>query len=405
MKAGCEKPALMPKWYDRWMFDWETRLTAVDTNRVVRPLEWGIEWTDRWPCRDGLAPGELPADPERYLRAYNERIAANSDEFFGYRPPGDFRLEERPVQVFSTRARPEPELEEKVKGQRGQFLRFTSPVATPFPENNLVNARWFPARGKRAVVVLPHWNANGLQYNSLCSILNRVGIAALRMSLPYHDIRRPAEIQRSDYAVSSNIARTLDSARQGVIDLRCCLDWLESQGYSELGVIGTSLGSCYAFLCAAHEPRIKVAAFNHASTYFSDVVWTGQSTRHVKEGLEQHVSEDRLRDLWRAASPAAYFDKYARFSRKSLIIFATYDLTFLPKFSKNIIAEFRSRGLDLKAVELPCGHYTCGEPPFSYMDGWHLVTFVRAAFRSGASSTIISTSAGLDSRKARKLIG
>ena len=27
------------------MYAWETRLTTRDTNRVVRPLEWGIEWT------------------------------------------------------------------------------------------------------------------------------------------------------------------------------------------------------------------------------------------------------------------------------------------------------------------------------------------------------------------------
>ena len=372
----------MPKWYDRWMYDWEMRLTAVDTNRIVRPLEWGVDWTNTWPCRDGVRPREMPADPERYLREYNDRIIAHSDQFFSYRTPSDFRLEERDVQVFSTRAKPEPKLEEKVKGQRAKFLRFTSPVVSQYPENNLANARWFPAAGKRAVVVLPHWNANGLQYNSLCAILNKVGIGALRMSLPYHDIRKPSEIQRADYAVSSNIGRTLDSARQGVIDLRCCLDWLESQGFTELGVIGTSLGSCYSFLCAAHEPRIQVAAYNHASTYFSDVVWTGQSTRHVKEGLETEITSDRLRDLWRAVSPAAYFDKYARFPRKSLILFAAYDLTFLPEYSKNIIGELRQRNVDLKAVELPCGHYTCGEPPFSYMDGWHLVTFVRSAFRS-----------------------
>ena len=31
--------------YQQWMYDWETRLTSVDNNRVVRPLEWGLEWT------------------------------------------------------------------------------------------------------------------------------------------------------------------------------------------------------------------------------------------------------------------------------------------------------------------------------------------------------------------------
>ena len=79
----------------------------------------------------------------------------------------------------------------------------------------------------------------------------------------------------------ANIGRTLDSVRQGVVDIRSCLDWLQQQGYQNLGVVGTSLGSCYAFIASAHDSRIRVAAFNHASTYFADVVWTGQSTRHI----------------------------------------------------------------------------------------------------------------------------
>src|SRR6476646_5733305 len=35
--------------YQKWMYAWETRLTTRDTNRVVRPLEWGMEWARRWP--------------------------------------------------------------------------------------------------------------------------------------------------------------------------------------------------------------------------------------------------------------------------------------------------------------------------------------------------------------------
>ena len=134
-------------------------------------------------------------------------------------------------------------------------------MKTPYPENNLVNARWFPARGRRAIVLLPHWNADAIAYVSLCKVLNMMGIAVLRLSMPYHDIRMPAEISRADYAVSANIGRTLDAVRQGVVDVRCCLDWLEQQGYSKLGIVGTSLGSCYAFIAAAHDPRIRVAAF------------------------------------------------------------------------------------------------------------------------------------------------
>src|SRR5262249_8101862 len=148
----------------------------------------------------------------------------------------------------------------------GLFLRFTSPAQTPYPQNDLVYARWFPAAGKRAVIVLPHWNANGIAYNALPPALTHFGISMLTLTKPYHDIRRPSEIERSDYAVSSNICRTIDAARQAIVDVRSCIDWLESQGKQSVGIVGTSLGSCYAFLASAHEPRLKVNVFNHAAT-------------------------------------------------------------------------------------------------------------------------------------------
>jgi pimeloyl-ACP methyl ester carboxylesterase len=374
----------MSSFYSRWMYDWETRLTSVDNNRVVRPLEWGIDWTGDWPCRNGSCPSGTDEECERYLRKYNERAVAASDEFFAYRTPPDFLLEKREVQVFSTREVPDPVLENKVRGTYAEFLRFTSPVRTPYVENNVANARWFPANGSSAIVLLPHWNADALAYTSLCRVLNRLGISVLRLSMPYHDIRRPAEIRRADYAVSANIGRTLDACRQGVIDVRCCLDWLEQLGHSRLGILGTSLGSCYAFLAAAHDPRIKVAAFNHASTYFADVVWHGQSTRHIRQGLETGIDLERLRALWAAISPMSYFAQFARWPRKSLVVYAKYDLTFLPEFSRQVVAEFEHYKLDHKVAVLPCGHYSTGESPYKYIDGWHLARFLGREFKAGA---------------------
>ncbi|HUM06101.1 MAG TPA: hypothetical protein VLT90_11620 [Terriglobales bacterium] len=370
----------MPSRYAQWMYDWETRLTSVDNNRVVRPLEWGVEFTEHWPGRNGGPGGSSQQELLRYFTRFNDHIIQSSDDFYSYRRPTDFRLERREVRVYSTREVPDPRLEEKVRGTYADFLRFTSPVVTPFPENNLANARWFPAHGRRAVVLLPHWNSDAISYNSLCRAFNWMGIAVLRLSMPHHDIRRPPEIHRADYAVSANIGRTMDAARQGVIDARCCLDWLETQGYNRLGIVGTSLGSCYAFIAAAHDPRIRVAAFNHASTYYADVVWHGQSTRHIREGLEPSIKFDDLRNVWRAISPMVYFDKFSRWPRKSLVIYARYDMTFLPEFSEQICTEFARHNLDHRVAILPCGHYTMGETPFKYMDGWQLANFLRTAF-------------------------
>jgi hypothetical protein len=31
---------------------------------------------------------------------------------------------------------------------------------------------------------------------------------------------------------------------------------------------------------------------------------------------------------------------------------------------------------------LPCGHYTTGETPFQYIDGWYMGSFVYRAFKA-----------------------
>jgi dienelactone hydrolase len=219
----------------------------------------------------------------------------------------------------------------------------------------------------------------------------------LRLSKPYHDIRRPAELERSDYAVSANIGRTTAACRQAVADIRSCLDWLEQQGYEQFGVLGTSLGSCYAFIASSHDARLRVNVFNHAAAWFGDVVWSGQSTRHVHAAVEQAgITQDQLRALWAGISPMAYCDlplaeSRANWPRKSSrVIYAKYDLTFPREFSLQAIQEFErlcnEYGLvDFDCKVLPCGHYTTGEKPFVYLDGWYLGAFVYQAFKKLAA--------------------
>jgi pimeloyl-ACP methyl ester carboxylesterase len=96
--------------------------------------------------------------------------------------------------------------------------------------------------------------------------------------------------------------------------------------------------------------------------------------------LESQIDLKRLRVLWSAVSPMSYFQQFARWRKKSLIIYAKYDLTFLPEFSRSAVYEFARHNLDHKVVVLPCGHYTTGETPYKYIDGWNLASFMRTAF-------------------------
>ena len=350
--------------YPRLISSWERRLNRVDQNRRVRPFDWGSEWLVRTPV-EGVAPWPTraaPADALPALQAWNERVVASSQEFFAYEPVREYRLLRN--------------------GGDEQILRFASPVATPYPENAEVFGRWYPAgTARRAVVVVPQWNADEQGHLGLCRLLSRSGIACLRLSMPYHDRRMPSDLKRAEFTVDSNIGRTIHAARQAVCDIRAGLDWLESEGYGALGIVGTSLGSCYALLASAHDARLRANVFNHVSHFFGDVVWTGLATAHVRQGLETQLDQDQLREAWRSISPASYLERFAALDRvapkKNLLIWARYDPCFLPEYSREVLASFARLGLHHEARALPCGHYTIGRAPFKYLDAAWMVRFLR----------------------------
>lgn len=336
---------------------WEERLASIATDRLVRPFQWGHEWV---PSNGHVRPG----DPRKQLEDYIAQALADSDAF--YTPSRTDAYELTPA-----------------RGAQPARLTFPSALVTPHPENNVVHARYFPARqakdgrrSKRAVLVLAQWNSDATGHVGLARILARFGMSALRLSLPYHDWRMPPELTRADYIVSANVGRTLEVCRQAVLDARRAIWWLRDQGYQQIGMLGTSLGSCLSMLTAAHEPLVRAQALNHISPHFADVVWRGLSTRHVREGLEGHVTLEDLRRLWAPISPWTYLDRIR--DRRTLLVYAKYDLTFPVDLSRTLVGEFARRGIPHTVHVLPCGHYSSGATPFKYLDAYVLTRFLHA---------------------------
>ena len=336
--------------YAQWMERWERKLATRDTNRVVRPFDWGTDWlhTVGFPA----CPAQANGDAAACVSGFVTEALNDSSRFFAYQPVLDYRLQDR-------------------------RLTFTSPVRTRYPENNTAHALWFPTPKDqgRALIVLPQWNSGPDGHVGLAKLLNRFGVSALRMTMAYHAERKPAGVQRADYHVSSNVGRTIHAGRQSVIDARACLDWLLQQGYTRVGILGTSLGSCVAFIAAAHDPRIRLGIFNHVSMYFSDVVWTGLSTQNVRQGFSGNISQDELRRYWSVISPASYLDRLKSRDLKSLLVWASHDSTFLPVYSQQVLQYFREFNLPHQVFHLPCGHYTTGQFPFNLMDGLAMCRF------------------------------
>ena len=162
------------------------------------------------------------------------------------------------------------------------------------------------------MVVLPQWNADAEGHVGLCRLLNRFGISALRLSLPYHDARMPPELRRADYIVSSNVGRTAQVCRQAVLDARRAIAWLATQGYESIGILGTSLGSCLAMLTAAHEPLItRRRAQSHLAVLRRRDLGRSVDRSRARGRWMARSTLDALRRIWMPISPFPYLDRVA----------------------------------------------------------------------------------------------
>lgn len=102
--------------YRKAIHAWERQLAARDRNRVARPFEWGLEW---------LGERSNGHDPRSAFSRHILAALAQSDEYFGYQRPSDFRCEDG-------------------------LLKFSSPLATPFAKTTLSMREFCPLRAPGA---------------------------------------------------------------------------------------------------------------------------------------------------------------------------------------------------------------------------------------------------------------
>jgi pimeloyl-ACP methyl ester carboxylesterase len=258
----------------------------------------------------------------------------------------------------------------------GDILRFRSAIATETESNNIVYARVYEAKKRRgAVIILPHWNSALWGYQTFSRHLMRLGLTAVELTLPYHGCRNKAGGIFSDYFLSANVGRTIRSVRQGVLDAKGVLDWLNLRGYQKFGLIGLSLGSCVAGLVAAHDDRVRASALLLTAGDFSEVVWTGRATRHIRAALAAGLTLDQLQRVWSIVSTGTFTRELSRAGHRSLIISGSRDRVVLPRLTARFVEQLRSHEGDYLWRILPCGHYSLGMLPFNIISFAMLLRF------------------------------
>ena len=249
----------------------EHELAEIDgRHKILEPMDYGFE----------LIPGvhDESASPEDI-----EKLKKESGHFFKNSLVTDFREE-------------------------GSELSFTSNEKTEINENNTVHGVFFERKGAgKALILLPNWNADGPSFDTLARLYSLANYSCLRLSLPYHDDRKPPDWPIAKYMVSANIGRTISAIRQAVLDVRCSIDWLVSRNYTSIGIVGISIGSCIATLTAAHDSRVNVIVQTLMASNFAEAVWSGIATKHIRQSFDNNISLEQLKKYWAVISPDEYF--------------------------------------------------------------------------------------------------
>ncbi len=145
-------------------------------------------------------------------------------------------------------------------------FRFASPRPSAHAVNDVVRGRFYRCedrwRQKPAILLLHGWNDQSNHHFFFprhARRLNRMGLSAATLQLPWQFDRRPRGLGGWGNFLSADVLHTVEATLQAMADIRSFVNWLLEQGCPFVGLWGVSLGAWLAGLTVCHDPRIRAA--------------------------------------------------------------------------------------------------------------------------------------------------
>lgn len=175
-------------------------------------------------------------------------------------------------------------------------FRFSSPVSSAWPENDVVPGKLYPAGrvglgGERkgpAILLLHGWNGEqGYRYlfPLLARQFRRRGMTVAMIELPYHGRRKPRSGRLRNF-LSGDIAHMMAGTRQAISDIRAMITWLHTQGYGPIALWGVSLGAWLGGLVACVEDRLRAAVLLTPVPNLEEAIENLAFCRHIRASME-----------------------------------------------------------------------------------------------------------------------
>ena len=254
---------------------------------------------------------------------------------------------------------PHIEFHTEWKGRQRTRLRFTypSPHQSPYPQNNTVHglAVLSPERTARAAMIVIHGHRmtsfTGLEWFALPA--SRQALDIYYISLPYHMRRAPEGTWSGELSLNASVEGTALAFRQGVMDVRALISWIEANRGTPMGLAGISLGAYTCNMVTVVDPRPKALISLIGGGSLAQIHWDGYMMGRPKRQLMSGgVTRQRLENYWKLLGPANWQSCLPK--ERMLVLAGKFDPIVTPS---NVMRLWQA--WDKPAIQwYPCGHST-----------------------------------------------
>ena len=240
------------------------------------------------------------------------------------------------------------------------LVTFPSPVISGIAVNDEVPLRVFIPNQRTApvpaVLVLHYWGATDLRVErTLAQELNRRGVAAAILTLPYHLARTPAGSRSGQMAIQPDPERLKATMTQAVLDTRRALDYLDTRpeiASGSRGIVGTSLGALVASTTYGVDARLSKAAFLLGGVDIAGILWSSSRVVGQREALRRRgFTEDRIRQALAPVEPANFLPR--RTTGTAFVVGGLFDTVVPRRNTERLISLLPNP----RVLWLDTGHY------------------------------------------------
>lgn len=237
---------------------------------------------------------------------------------------------------------------------RSEFT-FPSAYASADAVNNVVHglADLRANRKSRAALILVHGYMMGsfAPLQLFAELTASQGVDIYYISLPYHMERAPLGTWSGQYNLSSDVVRSVSAFRQGVMDVRLLVNYIQREVEQPVFLAGMSLGAFTSGMVTVVDDRPIGLISLLGGADLSDIVFAGESFYLIRRNLTKHgVFHPDLQHYWAGISPGNYRTKLPR--EHIVMVNGKYDPIITPQNAKALWHAWDEPDI----TWLPCGH-------------------------------------------------